>query len=115
MLFEKGSTQKARQIAVNWLSVKLESAIDSISLGLPEYDDRFKRWHVPLHLNNGNHFLIGEVYIDEQITKIIDSTDIKLIKPKLSDLKSDIKISVKKCFIQFINFGNFSTFHRSTG
>lgn len=88
MLFEKGSTQKARQIAENWLSVKFVSAINSISLGLPEYDDRFKRWRVPLHLNNGNHFLIGEVYIDEQITEIVDSTDIKLIKKRIEKYRN---------------------------
>jgi hypothetical protein len=88
MLFEKGSTQKARQLAENWLSANLLSAINSISLGLPEYDDRFKKWRVPLHLNNGNHFLLGEVYIDEQITEIIDATNIKFIKKRIEKYRN---------------------------
>ena len=47
---------------------------------------------------------------------IINSFSLSLfLLPKLSDLKSNIKINIKKRLIQLINFRNFSTFHRSTG
>jgi len=87
MLFEKGSTNKARRLTESWLNEKLPSVVNLVSLGLPEYDDRHKQWRVPLHLQNGNHFLIGEVFIDEQIRDIINSTDVKLIKKRIEKYK----------------------------
>jgi DNA modification methylase len=88
MLFEKGSTQKAKNLAKRWIEEKLKDFSPFISLGLPEYDDRFKKWRVPLNLKNGEHILIGEIGINEEIIKIIDFTEIKLIQERIKKYKN---------------------------
>ncbi|MBC8185909.1 site-specific DNA-methyltransferase [candidate division KSB1 bacterium] len=101
MQFERGSTQKARSLTEAWLNNKLASAQKFISLGLPEYDDRFKKWRVPLHLHNGNNLLIGEVFISEKLDDIIDSTNIKLVRKRIEKYKnssSQKNTSKKKLF-----------------
>jgi len=88
MQFKKGSTQKARNLTEMWLNENLASFQKYILLGLPEYDDRFKRWRVALHLKNGKQFLVGEVFISEQIDCIIDTTDIHLIQKRIGKYKN---------------------------
>lgn len=93
MIFEKGSTQKARKLAEQWICNNLSSVTEFISIGLPEYDDRLKKWRVPLHPHSGKQLLIGEVYVSESIDAIIDSTDINLIRKRSHKYKG---ISTKK-------------------
>lgn len=51
----------AKRIAKNWLtSSHLENAVD---FGLPEVDDRYHVWRVPL-LRQGTHYRVGEVVLD---------------------------------------------------
>lgn len=67
---------QAKEIVSNWLTgVDLAQAI---VLGLPEVDDRYHIWRVPLRAENGNK--IGEVVIDAYSTEIILS---KTTKPAL--------------------------------
>ena len=96
MQFEKGSTNKARSLAENWLDNKLIFIKKYISLGLPEYDDRFNKWRVPLNLQNGSHILVGEIFINDQIDRIIDFTDIQLIKKRVEKYKNiSLKNTIK--------------------
>ncbi len=88
MNFEKGSVQKARRLTEQWIEKKLAGFSSSISIGLPEYDDRHNKWRVPLNLENGKHLLIGEVSIDESLNEIIDFTDIQLIQKRIKKYRS---------------------------
>jgi hypothetical protein len=88
MNFEKGSVQKARRLTEEWIEKKLAGFSSSISIGLPEYDDRHNKWRVPLNLENGKHLLIGEVSIDASLNEIIDFTDIRLIQRRIKKYSS---------------------------
>lgn len=62
------NVQAARQIARVWLEqARLENAID---FGLPEVDDRYHVWRVPL-VNRANGGKIGEVVIDAYTSLIL--------------------------------------------
>ncbi len=59
---------QAKEITKGWLNqVEL---INVVSLGLPEVDDRYHIWRVPL-LNKKSHTRIGEVVIDSYTTEIL--------------------------------------------
>lgn len=67
---------QAKDIITNWLAeINLENAI---KLGLPEVDDRYHHWRVPLCAENGNK--LGEAVIDAYTTEIVLS---KTTKPEL--------------------------------
>jgi len=87
MLFEKGSVKKAKALSGKWINEKLSDCSEFVLLGLPEYDDRHEIWRVPLKLKNDKNRLIGEINIDQQLTKIIDSTDTKIIKSRVNKYK----------------------------
>ena len=58
----------AKQVALVWLQrLQLDKAI---SFGLPEVDDRYHVWRVPL-LNASDHSLVGEVVIDARSSLVI--------------------------------------------
>jgi DNA modification methylase len=60
--------QSAKQVAVAWLqNMQLDKAI---SFGLPEVDDRYHVWRVPL-LNAASRDLIGEVVIDAKSSLVL--------------------------------------------
>ena len=60
--------QAAKQVALVWLqSLQLDKVI---SFGLPEVDDRYHVWRVPL-LNVANHSLMGEAVIDARSSLVI--------------------------------------------
>lgn len=61
------TVSQAREITVNWLS-EIDLA-NAVVLGLPEVDDRYHHWRVPLCAENGNK--IGEVVIDAYTTEIL--------------------------------------------
>lgn len=59
----------ARQIAITWLrSVDLENAV---SFGLPEVDDRYHIWRVPLVARSSSE-QVGEVVIDAYTSLIVE-------------------------------------------
>lgn len=67
--FRVKTVQEAKEIAFNYLTqIELDKAI---SFGLPEIDDRFNIWRVPLKASNDQK--IGEIVIDAITTFIIDS------------------------------------------
>lgn len=70
------NVRQAKQIVKNWLSEI--DLVKVIKLGLPEIDDRYHYWRVPLCARNGEK--VGEVVIDAYSTEIIAS---KTTKPDL--------------------------------
>mgnify|MGYP000184111045 FL=1 len=64
------TADQARQIALEWLKAgRLENAI---ALGLPEVDDRYHVWRVPL-LGGGSGERIGEVVIDAYTSLVVEN------------------------------------------
>lgn len=80
-LYRINTVEEAKQIARDYLlDIDLNNVI---SFGLPEIDDRFDIWRVPLKANNGEK--IGEIVIDA-ITTFIDSaktTSSQLLEDRL--------------------------------
>lgn len=69
-------TAQAREIAIDWLSdIEL---VRTVKIGLPEIDDRYNYWRVPVCGRNGEK--IGEVVIDAYSTEIVAS---KTTKPEI--------------------------------
>ena len=65
---------QAKKVAETWLfSVNLHS---SVAFGLPEADDRYHIWRVPL-LTLGKDHRIGEVVIDAFSTLVIENKTTK--------------------------------------
>jgi DNA modification methylase len=71
---------QAREITNGWLS-EIELA-KVIKLGLPEVDDRYHIWRVPLL--NGNRTKVGEVVIDAYTTEILEH---KTTKPEMLEAR----------------------------
>ncbi|HLG64450.1 MAG TPA: site-specific DNA-methyltransferase [Ktedonosporobacter sp.] len=72
----------AKQIASIWLrSIELENAVD---FGLPEVDDRYHVWRVPL-IGTASRMRIGEVVIDARTSLILQdkSTSAKSLEARL--------------------------------
>jgi|SRR5579875_334370 len=73
----------AKKIALLWLqAAKLENAVD---FGLPEVDDRYHVWRVPL-VNKVTRERIGEVVIDARTSLIVcdKTTSVKSLETRLS-------------------------------
>lgn len=76
------SVDDAKQIATIWLEdADLRQAVD---FGLPEIDDRYHVWRVPLVAKHG-HYRVGEVVIDARSSLVIidKSTDAGTIEARL--------------------------------
>lgn len=76
------TAEQARQIAVEWLRTGLlENAVD---LGLPEVDDRYHIWRVPL-ISRTRDELIGEVAIDAYTSLVVEnrSTRFEVLEARL--------------------------------
>jgi len=86
---------QAKQIAISWLEeIELSNVI---SFGLPEVDDRYHIWRVPLLANNTGD-KIGEVVIDAYTTGIVfekttkpTMLEARLLKKSSSDKKKPQK------------------------
>jgi len=98
MNFQKGSTQKAREMAECWINEHVSSLKRFLTIGLPEYDDRLRKWRVPLQLLNGRHILIGEIVIGADIVNVEHATDVALIKKRIAKHKQQTtqKATAKK-------------------
>jgi len=86
------TVHEAKKIASDWL--KLSSHSSAVGFGLPEVDDRYHIWRIPL-IKQANKERLGEVVIDAH-TSLIDikkSTQRDLIQNRL--LKNE-RISNKK-------------------
>src|ERR1700752_1596262 len=84
---------QAKEIATNWLNdVNLSQVL---SFGLPEVDDRYHVWRVPLVTLNGRS-KVGEVVIDAYTTGILFD---KTTKPEMLEarlLKKDEALVQRK-------------------
>jgi DNA modification methylase len=86
---------KARDIALVWITnMHLENAI---SFGLPEVDDRYHIWRVPLVATIAKE-KVGEVVIDAKTTLIIEdkSTKQDVLEARLLGRKLEKKVRMKK-------------------
>lgn len=72
---------QAKEITINWLN-DLELA-KVVGLGLPEVDDRYHLWRVPL-LKNKTKTKIGELVIDSFTTEILSD---KTTKPEMLEAR----------------------------
>ncbi len=88
MRFEKGSVRKAKTLTTEWIANHLSQHSKFISVGLPEYDDRHNTWRVPLNLDKEKSVLVGQLQIDRDISRIIDSTEIRLIRQRIEKNKN---------------------------
>jgi len=91
--------KSARQVAITWLeNVRLEQVI---SFGLPEIDDRYHFWRVPL-INKTDGSMVGEIVIDARTSLIIQdkSTNPEILEARLLGRKkkntSKNKFSIKQ-------------------
>jgi len=74
--------RSAKQVSTIWLQkAQLQKAI---GFGLPEVDDRYHVWRVPL-LNKSNHERIGEVVIDARTSLVLEdkSTAPEILEARL--------------------------------
>ena len=92
--------KSAKKVASFWLQrAKLENAID---FGLPEVDDRYHIWRVPL-IGKASHERIGEVVIDAYTSLIVEdkSTNPEVLESRLlgrNGHKKTKKVSEKSSF-----------------
>lgn len=87
--------KSAKKVATFWLQhVKLENAIE---FGLPEVDDRYHVWRVPL-VGKASHERIGEVVIDAYTSLIVEdkSTKPELLESRLLGRYGQSKIRPRK-------------------
>lgn len=85
----------AKKVALLWLErAKLENAI---GFGLPEVDDRYHIWRVPL-VGKASHDRIGEVVIDAFTSLIVEdkSTNPEVLEARLLGRNGQRKARVKK-------------------
>lgn len=88
MKFERGSTNKAREKTLDWITVTFPNYADFITTGLPEYDDRIKAWRVSLNTKNSKLVTIGEVKLDQSVENIIEFTRKELIIERVEKYKN---------------------------
>jgi len=74
------SVAQAKSIASSWLS--RTDLVQAVKFGLPEIDDRYNVWRVPLR--NGSGARIGEVVIDARTTEIDES---KSTRPEILEAR----------------------------
>jgi DNA modification methylase len=87
--------KSAKKVAVFWLQrAKLENAIE---FGLPEVDDRYHIWRVPL-VGKASHERIGEVVIDAHTSLILEdkSTNPEVLESRLLGRNVHPKVKTKK-------------------
>lgn len=87
MAFERGTTNKAREKALEWIRACFPAYSSLISTGLPEYDDRVDLWRVVINTKNASTEVIGEVRIDKAVEKIIDHTKKEIIEERIKRAK----------------------------
>lgn len=87
--------QSAKKIALNWLiEAQLENVVE---FGLPEIDDRYHIWRVPLIAKYSNQ-RIGEVVLDARTSLIISdkSTNWEVLEDRLLGREKALKPKKKK-------------------
>lgn len=87
MKFERGTTNRARQKTIQWVEDNFSEFKELITTGLPEYDDRFDAWRIPLNTKNSKLINIGEVKFDRHVENIVEFTNIDLIRERVKKYK----------------------------
>jgi len=87
--------QAAKEISLLWLTQA--ELVNVIDFGLPEVDDRYHIWRVPL-LNKFNQEKIGEIVIDAYTTLIIEtkSTNPDILEARLLGRNEEISPKIKQ-------------------
>ncbi len=86
---KNGYVKKARTKAQVWIKENLSDYLDVVSIGLPEYDDRYNIWRVPLNLENGKDRLVGEIKYDKSIEKMVGRTKTKIITERIEKYRNE--------------------------
>lgn len=97
--------QSAKDIASAWLC-ELELT-NVIQFGLPEIDDRYNIWRIPL-LNSANKQRVGEIVIDAKNSLIIKSksTDLSTLEQRLLGRNETIKSNPTNNFNTKLNISS---------
>lgn len=104
--YEVYTTQDALKITNDYLCLQTQIDLSKIEYGLPEIDDRYHVWRVPIC--NNNKIRIGELVINA-FTKRINlnkSTKISILVSKLADLDITTKNKKVKKQIQISSLTN---------
>lgn len=94
--------EAARRVALIWLErAQLQNAVD---FGLPEVDDRYHIWRVPL-VRRGTQERVGEVVIDAYSTLIVEnkSTAPSILEARLLGRENRVKHALSRCRSKSIN------------
>ena len=99
--YKINTVEQAKTVSNNFLkSMELENAID---FGLPEIDDRYNIWRVPIKSKSGD--VIGEIVIDALTTLINEkkTTSKEIIESRLLGRKNGTKKKRKKSSVPKIS------------
>ncbi len=99
MKFERGTTSRAREKALEWIRSVCPEYEGLLTIGLPEYDDRFDCWRISINTKNSNLVVIGEIKLNRDVNKVIDHTKKEIIierVEKYSKEKTNKSVKNKK-------------------
>ncbi|GFP18550.1 hypothetical protein HKBW3S03_00055 [Candidatus Hakubella thermalkaliphila] len=89
------SAKEVRKITQKWIEQHLADVKDFVSLGLPEIDDRYNVWRVPIVLSNATSHLIGEAKIG-LLGNVMDSTRPELIRTRAKRFINEVSAPDRK-------------------
>ena len=95
--------KQVRTIADDWMLKNLNGESKMLLSGLPEYDDRYDLWRVPIVAKNNRHDLIGELKINEKRI-VVENTKLSIIRSRAKK-KMKANIPAKK------STGKFYPYH----
>ncbi len=78
------TVKEVRELVVFWLKSHMPEYIDVLSLGLPEIDDRYDLWRVPLIHHNSSEKLVGEIRLNRN-GEIHSCTDRTLLIKRINN------------------------------
>lgn len=88
-LASKFTVKDVRQVVYDWIAEYLPDE-EALDMGLPEYDDRYDLWRVPLVVKNHKQHLIGEIKVNYK-KEVVESTNVDLIKSRIDKLREVIQ------------------------
>ena len=75
------SVKEVREISQDWIRQRLADISGLVKLGLPEIDDRYSLWRVPITFVNAQSELIGEVRVSFEGT-VVSTTRLEYIRAR---------------------------------
>jgi DNA modification methylase len=76
------TVKEVRDIVFGWIKRELPDLSELVAVGLPEVDDRYDLWRVPLVLRNGNNNGIGEIKVNKE-GKIVGHTKLTFVRARI--------------------------------